>query len=224
MGSPAQTLSGFDTCLLSDAMESIGAFGAVSGIGPVWPCGRIAGPAVTVRLRRLEPGESPAAGPHLGVRAIEASQPGDVIVVAHDGRSDSAGWGGLLSAAAAAAGVRGVVVDGACRDVDDSSTHGFPVYARSVTPVTARGRTVEADTGCPVQIGAVSVRPGDLVVADGSGVVVVPRDLMPEVAASADRLARREADLLAALREGVPPAQVMDGSYDRMLRHNGGAR
>src|SRR5690349_168970 len=111
-------LRGLDSCLLSDALESIGVLGAVSGISPVWPCGRILGRAVTVRLRRLEPGEVPA-GPHLGARAIEASAPGDVIVVAHDGRSDSAGWGGLLCAAAGAAGVSGVVVDGACRDVDD---------------------------------------------------------------------------------------------------------
>ena len=218
MDPQVDALRGFDSCLLSDALESIGAFGAVGGIAPVWPCDRIIGRAVTVRLRRLEPGEAPAPGPHLGARAIEASAPGDVIVVAHDGRSDSAGWGGLLSAAAAAAGVSGVVVDGACRDVDDAHALGFPVYARSATPVTARGRTVEADTGSPVQIGPVTVHPGDLVVADGSGVVVVPRDRVDTVVARADALFRREAELLAALRLGVPPAQVLDGNYDTMLR------
>jgi regulator of RNase E activity RraA len=188
----------------------------------VWPCGRILGRAVTLRLRRLEPGEVPT-GPHLGARAIEASAPGDVIVVAHDGRSDSAGWGGLLCAAASAAGVSGVVVDGACRDVDDASALGFPLFARSVTPVTARGRTVEADTGSPVQIGSVPVAPGDVVVADASGVVVIPRDRVDEVIAKADVLARREAELLAALRRGVPPAQVLDGTYDTMLHPVGGS-
>lgn len=216
-------LRGLDSCLLSDALESIGAFGGVSGISPVWPCGRIIGRAVTVQLRRLEPGETPAVGPHLGARAIEAAAPGDVIVVAHDGRSDSAGWGGLLSAAALAAGVSGVVVDGACRDVDDASAFAFPLFARSVTPVTARGRTVEAATGSPVRIGSVPVHPGDVVVADASGVVVLPRDRVDEVIAKAEALARREAELLAALRRGVPPAQVLDGSYDTMLHPVGGA-
>jgi regulator of RNase E activity RraA len=115
-----------------------------------------------------------------------------------------------------------VVVDGACRDVDDASALGFPLFARSVTPVTARGRTVEADTGSPVQIGSVTVHPGDVVVADGSGVVVVPRDRVDEVIEKSGSLARREADMLAALRRGVSPAQVLDGTYDTMLRPTAG--
>jgi 4-hydroxy-4-methyl-2-oxoglutarate aldolase len=214
-------LEPYDSCLVSDALEACGMVGAVPGIRRIWPSGRVVGRAVTVRLRRLAPGESPPEGPHLGARAIEASTPGDVIVVAHEGRTDSAGWGGLLCAAAAAAGVSAAVVDGACRDVDDAVAMGFPVFARAATPLTARGRTVEAATGVPVQIGGIPVHPGDVVVADGTGVVVVPQDRLDEVAARAADLARREAAMLAALRRGVPPAQVLGGDYDRMLRTNG---
>ena len=210
-------IGAFDSGVVSDAMESLGHFGAINGIGPVWPCGRIAGSVVTVRLRRLAAGEVPPPGPHLGARAIESARPGDIVVVAHEARADSAGWGGLLSAAAAAAGVGGVIVDGACRDVDEAEAAAFPVYARSVTPVTARGRTVEADSGAPVQIAGVTVCPGDVVVADGSGVVVVPRDLVESVVARAEQLSDRESRLLEAIREGVAPTKVMDSSYDAML-------
>src|SRR5215831_16990160 len=101
----AKRLESLDTCVLSDALEALGRYGAVGGIVPTWDCGRIAGPARTVLLRRLEPGESPPRGPHLGARTVEAGAPGDVVVVSHAGRSDSAGWGGLLSAAAVAAGL-----------------------------------------------------------------------------------------------------------------------
>jgi 4-hydroxy-4-methyl-2-oxoglutarate aldolase len=109
----AERLEALDSCVVSDALEALGGYGAVSGVVPMWECGRIAGPARTVLLRRLEPGASPAGGPHLGARTIEAGTAGDIVVVAHSGRSDSAGWGGLLSAAALHAGLRGCLVDGA---------------------------------------------------------------------------------------------------------------
>lgn len=213
----ADRLRPFDSCTVSDALEAVGALGAVNGLGPVSVPYRIVGPAVTVRLRRLEPGESPANAPHLGALAIEASSPGDVIVIEHGGRTDSAGWGGLLSAAAAAAGVVGVVIDGAARDIDDAVGLGLPVFARSSTPITARGRTIEAETGGPIRIGDVDVSPGDIVVADRSGVVVVPADLVEQVAQRAEELHRKEAGMLAALRSGASAAQVMDASYELML-------
>src|SRR5215813_4679803 len=169
-------LESLDTCVLSDALEALGGFGAVGGIVPTWECGRVAGRARTVLLRRLAPGESPPLGPHLGARTVEAGEPGDVVVVAHAGRSDSAGWGGLLSAAALSAGLRGCLVDGACRDVDDAVALGFPLFARSTTPATARGRTVEDAYEVPVRLGDVTVRPGDYVVADRTGVVVIPAE------------------------------------------------
>ena len=213
----ADELRSFDSCTVSDALEACGLTGAVNGLAPVWSCGRVVGPAVTMRLRRLEPGEQPGSGPHLGARAIGASRHGDVIVIEHQGRADSAGWGGLLSAAALASGVAGVVLDGAARDVDDALALGFPVFARSVTPVTARGRTVEAEVGGPVRIGDVTVAPGDVVVADRSGVVFVPQAMVAEVAARASALQEREARMLGSLRQGVPAAEVLDASYDRML-------
>jgi regulator of RNase E activity RraA len=153
----AARLARLDTCGVSDALDRLSLQGAVQGLRPMWPCPRIAGRVITVRLRRAEPGEhSPR---HLGTAAIEAGGPGSVIVIEHHDREDVAGWGGILSLAARVKGIEGVIVDGTCRDVDDSRDAGFPVYARAATPVTARGRIVEASMAEPI--------------ADWSGVVFV---------------------------------------------------
>jgi 4-hydroxy-4-methyl-2-oxoglutarate aldolase len=213
----AERLAALDTCAVSDTLESLGRRGALSGIRPQWDCGRIAGPIRTVRLRRLDEGETAPAGPHLGARAIEAAEPGDVIVVAHGGRDDSAGWGGLLSAAAGVRGVRGCIVDGACRDVDDAVSLGFPLYARSATPTTARGRTTEEASDVPVLVDGLLLHPGDYVLADRSGVVVVPREVVAEVIIRAEAMAAEEREMLARLRAGTPVTQVLGRRYEEMI-------
>lgn len=212
----AERLRGLDACAVSDALDSLGLPGAVAGIVPL-SGGRISGRVRTVALRRLGGGETPPAGSHLGARTIDSAAPGDVIVVANDGRDDSAAWGGLLSAAAHRAGVAGVVVDGACRDVDEAAGIGFPVFARSATPVSARGRTVEEATDVPVAVGDVTVETGDLVIADRSGVVFVPGGSAEEVLAAAERIATRERSMLAELAEGATVAAVLDHRYESML-------
>src|ERR1051326_8771355 len=176
-------LARLDTCGVSDAMDRIGLSGAVQGLGPMWPCPRIAGTVITVRLRRAEPGEhSPR---HLGTGAIEAGGPGTVIVIEHHDRADAAGWGGILSLAAKRKGVEGVIIDGTCRDVDDSRHVGFPAYARAATPMPARGGVVEASMGEPIRIGDLHVAQGDYVISDWSGAVFLPADRAEEVIAVA---------------------------------------
>jgi len=123
----------------------------------------------------------------------------------------------LLSAAAHRAGVAGVVVDGACRDVDEAADVGFPVFARSATPVSARGRTVEEATDVPVTVGDVTVETGDLVVADRSGVVFIPGGSADEVLAAAERIVGRERSMLGQLAEGATVAAVLDHRYESML-------
>src|SRR2546428_13782727 len=103
-GSLASWLARLDTCAVSDAVGRLGLAGAVGGLRPVWPCPRIAGRVVTVKLK-LADGTRSAR--HLGTAAVEAAAPGDVIVVDHAGRSEAAGWGGILSLAAKTKGVSG---------------------------------------------------------------------------------------------------------------------
>jgi 4-hydroxy-4-methyl-2-oxoglutarate aldolase len=208
-------LARLDTCGVSDAMDRLGMTGAVQGLGPMWPCPRIAGRVITVRLRRAEPGEhSPR---HLGTAAIEAGGPGQVIVIEHRDREDAAGWGGILSLAARLKGIEGVIVDGTCRDVDDSRDAGFPVYARAATPMTARGRVVEASMGEPIRVEDLPVDPGDYVIADWSGAVFLPAEHAEKIITTAEELMAREQAMAEAVRAGKSVVEVMGANYESML-------
>lgn len=203
-----------DTCTVSDALDHLHLLGAVTGMRRVSSEKRIAGRVVTVRLRPVA-SERPAR--HLGAGAIEAARPGDVIVVDHGARIDMAGWGGLLSTAAQLRGVVGVIIDGACRDLDEINALGFPVFARSETPLTGRGRVVEESFNQAILVGSVTVRPGDLVIADGSGVVFLPGARAEQIVGIAEAFARREAAILAELRAGTPVSQALGAEYESLI-------
>jgi regulator of RNase E activity RraA len=217
-----ERLARLDTCAVSDALDRLGLPGAVNGIRPMWSCPRTVGRVVTVKLVRAEGAQSSTGHGrrHLGTAAVEAAQPGDVIVVDHGGRLEAAGWGGILSLAAKVKGVAGVIVDGACRDVDEGRDVELPIYARAGTPITARGRIVEASFNEPVRIGHVAVRPGDLVIADWSGVVFVRQDRADEIVTAAEEIAAREAQMAEAVRAGQSVVEVMGASYESMLRRD----
>lgn len=208
-------LRALDTCAVSDALDRHNLSGVVTGLRPLAAPRLLAGRAVTVLLG--PPAGSP--GPtvrHLGTAAVDASGPDEVIVVAHQGRTDCAGWGGLLSRAAAARGIDGVVVDGAARDLREAAAAGLAVHACAGTPVTARGRAVEHAWGQPVEIAGVPVSPGDLVLADQGGVVVIPAGWAEEVLTTAEQIAETEAAMAAALDCGTPVSDVMGASYEEL--------
>ena len=213
-----ERLARLDSCALSDALDRLGLSGAVSGIRPVTGLHRIAGRVVTVKLVAAS---GQAMKQHLATAAIEASGPGDVLVIEHRSRDDCAGWGGILSRAARARRIEGTVVDGAVRDVDESREIGYPVFARGAVPTTARGRVVEQGWNLPIEVSGVTVYPGDFVIADGSGVVVVAKSRFEEVLAAAEEIAARERAMAEAVESGMPVSRVMGGDYESML---GGGR
>jgi regulator of RNase E activity RraA len=208
-------LAKLDTCSVSDALDRLGLKGTVHGIHEVWHCPRIAGRIVTVKLKRRDSDEPSRR--HLGTAAIEAADPGDVIVIEHGAPEVAAGWGGILSLAAKLKGVAGVIVDGACRDVDESREVKFPVYARSAVPTTARGRIVEESFNEPITVGGVDVKPADLVLADGSGVVLVPAERAVDVIGAAETIFATEAQMADALRAGRSVVDVMGATYESMV-------
>ncbi|MBO0824597.1 MAG: RraA family protein [Actinobacteria bacterium] len=207
-------LAALDACACSDAMDQLGISGVAYGLRPLTVARRVAGPVITVALG---PAADGSAGRHLGSAAIDAAQSGDVIVVAARGRVDAAGWGGVLSLAATVRGVSGVIVDGACRDVDESASLDLPVYALAAVPATARGRQVEVGWNTSVEIAGIAVEPGDLVVADGSGVVFLPARRAAEIIDAAERIAAREADMARRLRAGEAASAVLSADYEQML-------
>jgi 4-hydroxy-4-methyl-2-oxoglutarate aldolase len=208
-------LGKLDSCAVSDALDRLGLKGAVIGIRPVWQCPKIVGRCVTVKIK---PAGLQKPTQHLCTPAIEAASAGDVIVVDNNGRTDVAAWGGLLSLAAKTKNLAGVLVDGAARDVDESREMQFPVYARAPVQVTARGRIMQESFNQEVQFAGVQVHPGDLVIADGSGVVFIPRAKEEEVLTQAEALADREAKMAEAIRTGRSVVEVMESlGYESML-------
>lgn len=215
-----QRLRALDACTVSDALDKLGRPGAVGGLRPLWEGAVLCGRASTAALA---PGPGPAARVHLGVRAIAHAGAGDVVVVDNGGRTDMGAWGGLLSLAASLRGLAGVVVDGACRDLDEARDLGFPVFGHAGVQRTARGRVHEVSAGEPVRLGGVTVAQGDAVIADGSGVVVVAAGDLEEVVATAESIAQAEAAFVARLRAGEELADVMGVAYETLLRSGGPA-
>ncbi len=209
-------LQALDCCAVSDALDKLDLPAAVSGLRALGAARRIAGRAVTVKLGR---GPAPP-GPvrHLGTAAVEAAGAGDVIVVEQRTGIDAGSWGGVLTLGASLRGVAGAVVDGPVRDIDEAAALGFPVYGRTCTARTARGRIVELGTQVPVTIGEAAVAPGDYVIADASGVAIVPAAQVDRVLEAAEAIAEREAAMAGALRAGRPITEVMGASYEEMLK------
>jgi 4-hydroxy-4-methyl-2-oxoglutarate aldolase len=208
-------LAQLDACAASDALDRLGLPGAVSGISRRTTTRRVCGRVITVKMGRYE-GQTPAS--HLGTTAVEAAQPGDVIVMEQRTGIDAACWGGNLSLGATLRRVSGVIVDGPARDIDDAREYDFPVFARSVTSRTARGRIVEMATNVPITVGDLTVNPGDFVVADGSGVVFIASANVERVLEAAEAVVARERAMVAALREGTPISKVMGTGYETMLK------
>jgi regulator of RNase E activity RraA len=123
-----------------------------------------------------------------------------------------------LSLAAKIKGLSGVVIDGVCRDVDESRELEFPVYARGAVPMTARGRVVQDYFNQEIEFAGVQVHPADLVIADGSGVVFIPRDKEEEVIAEAEAVAQQEARMAEAIRQGLSAVEVLEKlGYEQMI-------
>jgi len=207
-----------DTCAVSDGMDRLGLMGATYGIRPMWPCPKIVGRAVTMKIK---PMGLDKAKQHLGTLPIDAAQPGDVIVIDNGGRPDTSCWGGLLALAAKTKGISGVVIDGACRDIDESRDVGFPVYARGAVPMTARGRVMQETYNQEIEFAGVQVHPGDLVIADGSGVVIIPRSKEEEIVREAEAVAATEARMAEGIRQGMSVLEVLEKlGYEQMLDKN----
>jgi regulator of RNase E activity RraA len=213
-------LQALDSCAVSDALDRLQLAGAVAGIPRRCGSGVVAGRVITVKLGT--PGDPSNLSRHLCTAAIEAAGPGNVIVVEQRTGIDAAGWGGILSLAARTRGIAGVIVDGPARDIDESARLDLPVFARSLTARTARGRIVEVAWNVPISVGDVTVAPGAFVIADGSGVVFIAADDCPRVLDAAETIAAREAAMAEAVRSGRPVSEVMGGDYERMLQRPGG--
>jgi 4-hydroxy-4-methyl-2-oxoglutarate aldolase len=155
---------------------------------------KIAGPAVTAFCW---PGDN-----LMMHRALYLAQPGDVLVVVCQAELSGAQWGDLATRYALKKGLAGVVVQGCARDVDTVRSLGFPVWATHISPIHP-DKSGHGFVNAPVVCEGVNVRPGDLIVADGDGVIAVPRDDAARVIAAAQAKMRKEDGVAEAVREGA---------------------
>ncbi len=139
----------------------------------------------------------------LELRAVDSVRPDDVFIAAASGSQRSAVWGELLSTASRNRGCVGAIVDGLVRDVQRMKQMRFPVFARGTSPYDSQNRQRVVDMDVPVEIGGVRFCPGDLVIADADGVVVVPREVEREVVERAWAKVHTENQIREAIRNGM---------------------
>lgn len=168
------------------------------------PRHRIAGTAVTLQLA--------ADDSALLHHVINDLRPGDVLVVDRCGDDHHACWGGVMTNAAVIQGIAGVVVDGPVTDVGEIIRHGFPVWSRGRSSVTTKLHARSGAFNVAVSCGGRVVRPGDAVLADESGVIVLERDEIEAVAERALGMQDAEVDLIGRLRDGERLGDVSGAS------------
>lgn len=186
------------TPVVSDALEQCGLRGQCRGIFPLSDGWRVFGRAYTVKI------SPPGATPRPHDEYMDDLQAGDVCIMDAREMPDAAVWGDLRTIVAQKRGVRGTIADGAVRDVSACISLGYPIFTRSRTMLSGGGRAWIEAKQVPVSIGGVYVRPGDLVLGDADGVLIVPQEKEAEVFERAQALDEADRKITAALLEGMP--------------------
>jgi 4-hydroxy-4-methyl-2-oxoglutarate aldolase len=206
---------------VSDVLDQMGLVGAVgtSELMPTLPNQRIVGTAVTVR--NAEQTVSPLVNAMkrewrmAEILAVASAEPGDVLLI--EGVRHVSNMGGLLATIAHRQGIAGAVVDGAVRDVDHSRSIGFPVWSRDVSPVTGKWRCVTQEINRPVTLAGVTVMPGDLVIADETGVCFVRQADAEYVVARCEEIAALEAEVVNKIEGGLSIDQFLEDIYGKEM-------
>lgn len=209
---PSDLLDGYRrlsdlTGMCSDAMDSLGIAGAVpaSVLRPTDPSARFAAQAITIlNVARKDTAADAARANDNRLGDIEAhnlAEPGDALVI--QGVNGVSSMGSISASLGKRQGEVGAIIDGAARDVDHSRAIGYPVWSRSVSPITGKWRIETTGINVPVTISGVPVSPGDLVLADEVGVCFVPFARAADVFAIAQKIAESEEKRLKLIAEGI---------------------
>jgi 4-hydroxy-4-methyl-2-oxoglutarate aldolase len=172
-----------------------------SGIKPISASMRLAGPAFPVAT---------APGSNLWIhRGLAAAAPGDVLVVATSGHHDAGYWGDVMTVAALARQLAGLVIDGCVRDSEAIAQLQFPVFARGLSILgTRKDEGAPGSSREPITVGSTIVHPGDLVVGDLDGVVAIPHAAVTDVLVKARQREKREAEVMERLRNGETTLEI----------------
>ena len=205
---------------VSDALDRLGIEGAPQGILPIYPCAKIAGPAATLKVVPFGQAEESIV---LGtLRAIVKGGAGSILVVDGSENPHINSFGGVAGATAKHNGLVGCVSDAVVRDVDEYKVYGMPVYCKGIAQQSVRGRSACAGYGMEIRLGGVRVRPGDYILADDNGTVVIPHERVAEVITFAQKVRATEERVIAEIRAGADPVEAHQRvNYDNMLKAHG---
>lgn len=209
-------LAAFSAATVSDALDRLGLRGSAHGIGPLSDSAAVfCGRAYTVRY--VNSGSTPGTvGDYLDDVA-----PGQVVVLDNGGRTDCTVWGDILTTMAADRGVAGTVIHGVCRDVARALELGYPIHSRGRFMRTGKDRVEVSDVQRPITLGDAQVVPGDLILGDADGVVVVPQSAEEAVLQVAKEISERESAIVADILAGstLAAARAKHG-YHKLQREN----
>lgn len=163
------------------------------GMIPRIPGSKIAGTAVTVRIT--------VPDSVMAHYALKYTRLGDILVIDRGQDQRTANWGAATIYAAALTGLEGVLVDGAVNDIADAKAAGLPIWSRSISPVTTKYRGMGGEFNVPVSCGGVAVNPGDAILADDNGIVVIPRAQLDETLSGSLAWYQAEQAFLEQLRQ-----------------------
>lgn len=188
-----------DTAAVSDAMDSLGINRALLGILPRVEGAKMAGPAHTVQYEPIT--DAPATFQNAG-NYIDDVPAGCVVVIDNGGNTACTNWGDILTRKAVQQHIAGTVINGSARDIETIRTLEYPLFTRGIYMVSGKNRVRIKATNVPVEIGGVTVLPGDWIFADDNGVVVIGVDHLQDVIERAENVNATELGIIEAITRG----------------------
>ena len=185
-----------DTTCVSDAMDKLGVEGGAYGIKPLHFGEKLCGRAFTVHYRPCGV-ETGTVGDFL-----DQVKPEQVIVIDNAGRCDCTVWGDIMAKTAKARGIAGTVIDGVCRDVPAILSCSYPIFSKGYYMRTGKDRVFVDAVNSPVMLSNIPVQPGDIILGDDSGVVVIPDSLADKILTIAEDIDIKEQTILELVAKG----------------------
>ena len=205
-----------DTTCVSDAMDKIGIECSVYGVKPIQRGEKICGRAFTVHYV--------PCGAVKGTVGdfLDDVEPGQVIVIDNAGRDNCTVWGDIMAKTAKKYGIAGTVIDGVCRDIPAVLECQYPIFSKGYYMRTGKDRVYVDAVNVPVTLSDIQVCPGDIVLGDDTGVVVIPQSRAEEVAEIAENIDRKEQEILELVAKGhkLKEARAMTGYHHLQTKEN----
>lgn len=214
-----ERLERLDTTCVSDAMDRLGIPCGLLGIKPVLTESRICGEAYTVHYV--------PCGTVKGTVGdfLDDVKPGQVVVIDNNGRTDCTVWGDIMTITSVANNIGGTLIDGVCRDIPGIKNQDYPIFSKGFYMVTGKDRVEVDAVNIPVSICGVRVCPGDIIMGDDTGAIVIPKHDVEQVVKVAEEIDKKEKDIIELVKAGrtLKEARELTGYHHLQTKiENGG--